>query len=141
MRAKKFFPPIWVSCPQEGLRIRIAIESELSGTITDGEQLQTLKRFQKFGNSPANGDYIEGVAAVTSEVGLVIGIHRRLYVTWIAPTLNPTLNYSRYFVTVLALPVVMTESYPILLNHYTAAVTLLEIQHSATSVEQLHKYN
>ncbi|HAA28671.1 MAG TPA: hypothetical protein DCE56_14525 [Cyanobacteria bacterium UBA8553] len=45
MRAKKFFPPIWVSCPQEGLRIRIAIESELLGTVTDGEQLPTLTRY------------------------------------------------------------------------------------------------
>ena len=61
-----FVPPIWVTCPDEGLRIRIAIEPELSGTVTDGEQLPTLIRFQKFGTSLANGDYIEAVAAVST---------------------------------------------------------------------------
>ncbi len=40
-----FVPPIWVTCPDEGLRIRIAIESELLGTVTDGEQLPTLTRY------------------------------------------------------------------------------------------------
>ena len=127
-----FVPPIWVTCPDEGLRIRIAIEPELLGTIADEEQLQTLKRFQRFGNTPANGDYIEGVAAVTSKVGLVLGIHRRLYVNWIAPALAPVLNYSCYFVTVLALPIVMTEPYLTVQCQYLSAVTLLEIQRFAT---------
>ena len=119
-----FVPPIWIICPHEGLRLRIAIESELLGTITDSEQLQTITRYQRFGTSPANGDFIEGVAAVTSGAGLVIGIHRRLYVTWLAPALNPALNYSRYFVTILALPTTMTSA-P---NEYPAAVNLLETQ-------------
>lgn len=132
MSERIIVPPIWVTCPQEGLRIRIAIESELSGTITNEEQLQTLSRFQRFGNSPANGDYIEGVAAVTSGVGLVIGIHRRLYVNWIAPALDPALNFSRYYTTVLALPVVMTEPYPTVQCQYLSAVTLLEMQRFAT---------
>lgn len=120
----RFVPPVWVICPSEGLRLRIAIEPELLGTIIDGEQLQTITRYQKFGNSPANGDFIEGIAAVTSSAGLVIGIHRRLYVTWLTPALNPALNYSRYFITVLALPATMTSP-P---NEYPAAVTLLETQ-------------
>jgi hypothetical protein len=132
MSQRKIVPPIWVTCPQEGLRIRISIEYELSGTITDEEQLQTLSRFQRFGNRPANGDFIEGVAALTSEVGLVIGIHRRLYVNWIAPALDPVLNYSCYFVTVLALPVVMIEPYPTVQCQYLSAVTLLETQRFAT---------
>lgn len=72
-----FVPPIWIICPNEGLRLRIAIESELLGTISDGEQLQTIIRYQRFGTTPANGDFIEGAAAVTSSAGLVIGIHVR----------------------------------------------------------------
>lgn len=119
-----FVPPIWVICPNEGLRLRIAIESELLGTISDGEQLQTIIRYQRFGTTPANGDFIEGAAAVTSSAGLVIGIHRRLYVTWLAPALNPALNYSRYFVTILALPTTMSSA-P---NEYPAAISLLETQ-------------
>lgn len=124
MSNHRFVPPVWVICPSEGLRLRIAIEPELLGTIIDSEQLQTITRYQRFGNSPANGDFIEGIAAVTSSAGLVIGIHRRLYVTWLAPALNPALNYSRYFTTVLALPATMTSP-P---NEYPAAVTLLETQ-------------
>lgn len=119
-----FVPPIWVTCPDEGLRIRIAIEPELSGTVTDGEQLPTLIRFQKFGTSLANGDYIEAVAAVSTQGGLIIGIHRKLYVTWIAPALDPALNFSRYFTTILALPVTMASP-P---SHYPAAVNLLQTQ-------------
>jgi hypothetical protein len=122
----------WVTCPDEGLRIRIAFEPELLGTIAPEEQLQTLNRFQKFGNLPANGDFIEGVATVTTEVGLVLGIHRRLYVNWIAPALDPALNFSRYFVSVLALPIVMTEPYPTVQCQYLSAVTLLELQRFAT---------
>ena len=132
MTSHNFIPPIWVTCPHEGLRIRIAIASELSGTIADEEQLQTLSRFQRFGSTPANGEYIEGVAVVTSSVGLALGIHRRLYVNWIAPALDPALNFSRYFVSVLALPVVMTEPYPKLSSQYPAAVNLLETQRFAT---------
>lgn len=124
MSNHRFVSPVWVICPEEGLRLRIAIEPELLGTIIDGEQLQTITRYQRFGNSPANGDFIEGIAAVTSSAGLVIGIHRRLYVTWLAPALNPAVNYSRYFTTVLALPTTMTSP-P---NEYPAAVTLLETQ-------------
>ncbi|MGA9378794.1 MAG: hypothetical protein WBV73_08495 [Phormidium sp.] len=119
-----FVPPIWIICPDEGLKLRIAIESELLGTITDGEQLQTIIRYQRFGTTPANGDFIEGIAAVTSSAGLVIGIQRRLYVTWLAPAINPALNYSRYFVTILALPTTMTSA-P---NDYPAAISLLETQ-------------
>ncbi|HAX74407.1 MAG TPA: hypothetical protein DCY88_00865 [Cyanobacteria bacterium UBA11372] len=132
MFEQKFIPPIWVTCPHEGLRIRIAIASELSGTIADEEQLKTLSRFQRFGSTPANGEYIEGVAVVSSAVGLALGIHRRLYVNWIAPALDPALNFSRYFVSVLALPIVMTEPYPKLSSQYPAAVNLLETQRFAT---------
>lgn len=117
-------PPIWIICLDEGLRLKIAIEPELSETIIDGEQLQTINRFQRFGSSPANGEYVEGIATVSTQAGLLIGIHRRLYVAWSAPALNPALNYSRYFTTVLALPATMTSP-P---NKYLTAVILLETQ-------------
>lgn len=119
-----FVPPIWIVCPSEGLRLRIALAPELSDTISDGEQLQTIIRFQRFGSTPANGDFVEGIAAVATLAGLVIGIHRRIYVSWISPALNPALNYSRYFTTVLALPIAI--SCPP--REYPAAVTLLETQ-------------
>ncbi|HAZ43026.1 MAG TPA: hypothetical protein DDW76_38320 [Cyanobacteria bacterium UBA11369] len=44
----------------------------------------------------------------------------------------PALNFSRYFVSVLALPVVMTEPYPRLSSQYPDAVNLLETQRFAT---------
>lgn len=119
-----FVPPIWIICPEEGLRLRIAIAPELSDTISDGEQLQTMIRFQQFGSTPANGDFVEGIAAVATLAGLVIGIHRRIYVAWISPALNPALNYSRYFTTILALPIAIASP-P---REYPAAVTLLETQ-------------
>ncbi|MEC4812735.1 MAG: hypothetical protein SAK29_05595 [Scytonema sp. PMC 1069.18] len=131
MPADTFVPPIWVVCTQEGLRVRIALEPKLLGTVSNGEQLQSIKRFQRFGSSSTNGDYIEGIAAVTSQVGLVIGIHRRLYVTWRTPALDPMLNFSRYFATVLALPIAMAEAYPKIPTRSTRAVTLLETQRFA----------
>ncbi len=132
MSSDNFVPPIWVVCTQEGLRIRIALQPELSRTVSKGEQLQSIRRFQRFGNNPTNGDYIEGVAAVTSQVGLVIGIHRRLYVNWMTPALDPVLNFSRYFATVLALPITMTEPNPKILSRSTRAVNLLETQRFAS---------
>lgn len=132
MSSDTFVPPIWVVCTHEGLRIRIALEPELSGTVSNGEQLQSIRRFQRFGTSRANGDYIECIAVVTSQVGLVIGIHRRLYVTWMTPALDPVLNFSRYFATVLALPIAMTEPYPKILSRSTRAVNLLETQRFAS---------
>ncbi len=104
------------------------MEPELFGAIADGEELQTLYRFQRFDSSPANGDYIEGVAAVVSEGGLVIGIHRRLYVTWIAPAIDPVVNFSRYFATVLALPVAMSKPDLELHNQCASPLTLLEAE-------------
>ena len=132
MSGYSFVPPIWVVCTQEGLRVRIALEPELFGTVTDGEQLQSIRRFQRFGSSPANGDYIEGIAAVTSQVGLVVGIHRRLYVTWITPALDPVLNFSQYFATILALPIAMTELYPKIPSRSNRAVTLPQTQRFAS---------
>jgi hypothetical protein len=131
MSSDTFVPPIWVVCTQEGLRVRIALEPKLFATVSNGEQLQSIRRFQSFGSSSTNGDYIESIAVVTSQVGLVIGIHRRLYVTWRTPALDPILNFSRYFATVLALPLVMTEAYPKIPIRSTRAVTLLETQRFA----------
>lgn len=120
----RIVPPVWVVCPNEGLRLRLAIDPVLSGAVTDREQLLTIARFQRFGNSPANGDYVEGIAAVATGTGLLIGVHRRLYVTWIAPALEPALNFSRYFVTILALPATMAF-FP---HEYPSVITLLETQ-------------
>ncbi|GAB1540343.1 hypothetical protein NUACC21_30120 [Scytonema sp. NUACC21] len=132
MSSDTFVPPIWVVCTQEGLRVRIALEPKLFATVSNGEQLQSIRRFQSFGSSSTNGDYIESIAVVTSQVGLVIGIHRRLYVTWRTPALDPMLNFSRYFATVLALPIAMTEAYPKIPTRSTRAVTLLETQRFAS---------
>ena len=132
MSSDTFVPPIWVICTQEGLRMRIALKPELFGTVTNGEQLQSIRRFQRFGTSPTNGDYIEGVVAVTSQAGLVIGIHRRLYVTWMSPAVDPVLNFSRYFATVLALPLAITEPYPKIPSRSTRALSLLETQRFAS---------
>ncbi|MFB2895206.1 hypothetical protein ACE1CI_20040 [Aerosakkonemataceae cyanobacterium BLCC-F50] len=55
---------------------------------------------------------------------LVIEIHRRLYVTWLAPAINPALNYNRYFVSILALQTTISSP-P---EEYLSAVSLLETQ-------------
>ncbi len=44
------------------------------------------------------------------------------------PALDPLLNYTRYFVSVFALPVVMTEPFQTLPSLERGAVTLLETQ-------------
>ncbi|HAX77595.1 MAG TPA: hypothetical protein DCY88_17605 [Cyanobacteria bacterium UBA11372] len=54
----------------------------------------------------------------------LVEFNRKLYVTWIAPALDPALNFSRYFTTILALPVTMASP-P---RHYPAAVNLLQTQ-------------
>ncbi|OKH32532.1 hypothetical protein NIES2119_25655, partial [[Phormidium ambiguum] IAM M-71] len=53
-----------------------------------------------------------------------VEFNRRIYVAWISPALNPALNYSRYFTTILALPIAISSP-P---REYPAAITLLETQ-------------
>ncbi len=128
-----FVPPLWILCPCEGLRLRIAIEPQLSELISDGQQLTTINRFQRYGNSPANGDYIEGIAAVGANSGLVLGVHRRIYVYWRSPALDPVLNFSRYYTSLLALPIVIGDKGRSLLH----PVTLLQTQRFASALDDL----
>jgi len=123
MSAYAFVPPITVLLPFEGLRLRIQLHTVLAPFISNGEQLRTISRFQSCGICPAHGEYIEGIAAVSGKSPLVLGVHRRLYVRWITPAANPALNFSRYYLSILALPI---NSIQVRLNQ--RAIILLQAQ-------------
>ena len=65
----------------------------------------TIRRDRNISYLRDIGYYIENTAVVINpDTGLIMGLHRRVYINWRTPAEDPIFTYSRFFTRLLGLP-------------------------------------
>lgn len=97
--------PMWVVCAHERMRLQISLQPDIANLVTDGKQMITIRRDRNISYLRDIGYYIENTAVVINpDTGLIMGLHRRVYINWRTPAEDPIFTYSRFFTRLLGLP-------------------------------------
>jgi len=100
-----FVQPIWVVAAHEFLRLQIALVPELIDLLSEGTQLITIRREEFTGHSTEHGWFVQCTSTLVAPSGLLLGLHRKLYIDWRMPEQEPLLTPSRLFANLMALPI------------------------------------
>jgi hypothetical protein len=100
-----FVQPIWVVAPHESLRLQIAIIPELIDLICEGTQLITIRRDEYPGHSREHGWFMQCTSTLVATSGLILGLHKKLYIDWRMPEEEPLQMTSRLFADIMGLPI------------------------------------